>query len=438
MTERIPPQSIDAEEAVLGSLLIDGDAYWRVAWLSPGDFYREKNQWVFEAIQALAAKGRGIDQLTVAHEIEDRKKLEAMGGPAYLSHLVGTTPTSVHIEHYAGIVREGALRRRLIVAGQRVQALAYEGGEDVVSKAMAVFMEAARDSSASGIVTPKMRAEEAMERYQRLSELQRAVNLPLGFPTLDDLCGAGPADVVVVGAYPGVGKTTVLMQVARRLSEEGPVLFVSLEMGRSALDNREVARLLGVKIKEIARGKYDGRLLDMILADGIGGLAEIGIYLYLPARAAMVDIEAMARRMQMEHGLVAVFVDYLQLVHAPGKTDYERITAISRLLKETAKALDVPIVVASQLHRPEGHDALRAPGLMDLRGSGYIEQDADLVLLLHRQDAFITQEQWEKRFPDTPYPKGQATFMVVKNRQGGERIDIPLVFNAKRQEYREG
>lgn len=437
MTDRLPPHSIDAEEAVLGSLIIDGEAYWRVAWLSSGDFYREKNQWVFEAIQAMAARGRGIDQLTVAVELEDRQRLEAIGGPAYLSHLVGITPTSVHIEHYAGIVREMAFRRRLIMVGQRVQTLAYEGGEDVVSKAMAMFMEASRDSGISGIVTPRERAEMAMERYQHLSELQRGVNLSMGFPALDDLCGAGPGDVIIVGAYPKVGKTTVLMQMARRMAEEGPVLFVSLEMGQAALDHREIARLLGVKTREIAKGKYDGRLMDMILADGIGGLAEIGVYLYLPARATMVEVEAMGRQMQMVDGLVAVVMDYLQLVDAPGKSEYERVSNVSRSLKVVAKALDVPVLAASQLHRPVSHDAVKPPGLMDLRGSGYIEADADVVILLHRLDAFITPQQWEKRFPAEPYPKGKATMMVVANRQGGEVMDIPLVFSAKRQEYRE-
>ena len=437
MLEQLPPHSIEAEEAVLGSLLVDGEAYWQVAGLLASDFYREKNADVFGAMKALVARGRAIDQLTVATELADKQKLEAIGGGAYLSHLVGVTPTSVHIEHYAGIVREMSLRRKLIVAGQRVQAMAFGGGDDLVNRAMEAFIEVARGSSSSDLVTPKMRAEQAMERYQRIAELQGGPNLSLGFPALDELGGAGPADVIILGGYPGVGKTTVLMQMMRAMAEVGPVLFVSLEMSRSGLDNREIGRLLGVQTKEIARGKYEGRLLDLILSDGIGGLSEMGVYLYLPARATVMDIEAVGRRMQMQYGLVAMGVDYIQLIDAPGK-EYERVSSVSQSLKAMAKALDIPVLVASQLHRPQGHDTLRLPGMMDLRGSGYIEQDADLVILLHRPDAFITETEWERRYSNKPYPRGQATFMVVKMRQGGVRLDIPLVWNDKKQEYVEG
>ena len=341
MLEQLPPHSIEAEEAVLGSLLVDGEAYWQVAWLLASDFYREKNADVFGAMKALIARGRAIDQLTVATELADKQKLEAIGGGAYLSHLVGVTPTSVHIEHYAGIVREMSLRRKLIVAGQRVQAMAFGGGDDLVNRAMEAFIEVARGSSSSDLVTPKMRAEQAMERYQRIAELQGGPNLSLGFPALDELGGAGPADVIILGGYPGVGKTTVLMQMMRAMAEVGPVLFVSLEMSRSGLDNREIGRLLGVQTKEIARGKYEGRLLDLILSDGIGGLSEMGVYLYLPARATVMDIEAVGRRMQMQYGLVAMGVDYIQLIDAPGK-EYERVSSVSQSLKAMAKALISP------------------------------------------------------------------------------------------------
>lgn len=423
--ERLPPQDIDAEEATLGSLLIDQESMAKVVTLLRfEDFYREKNRWVYEACVGLHARNEPIDQLTVAHELERAKKLEAVGGAAYLSHLVGVVPTSVHIEHYAQIVYRMSMMRRLIAAGLQIADIGYEAQPDIdsaLSKAQDILFRFSSGQRTNTIVTPSARAEFALDMYQKMASNERPISLPFGFKCLDRLGGMQPGEMIIVAGETEMGKTALLSQIARGVQESANVLFCSVEMTLSQMTHRDIARILGEYIRVIGRGGYSEGLADRILGQGVGELAKERIYYYNRGAMTVPEIHAIARRMQMEHGLGVVIVDYLQRLRdsEKGGTLYERTTNISKALKEMAVELEVPVLVASQLSRSHTNTK---PTLDRLRDSGRIEEDADWVIFIHR---------------DCEKGSDKASLIVAKHRQGGEHLEQDLTFVRREQRYEE-
>lgn len=416
--EKLPPQDIDAEEAVNGSLLIDSDAVFKIAtFLRPEDFYREKNQWVYEACFSLYERSEVIDQLTVAHELERQQRLEAVGGPAYLSHLVSIVPTSVHIEHYAQIVHRMSLMRRLISAAEQIKAIGYEAGPDIdaaLARAEDILFRLRHGQRPRDFVPIR----EVLDRYFEESEFRpfKGQIVYTGFHALDDLLGGlRRSDMIVLAARPSLGKTSLALGIARNAAVKhgAHVAIFSLEMSRDQLAQRLIASEAGVDSKRL-RLSQQTEAEERSIMDATGVLSEAPIFIDDSPILRVVEMKSKARRLHFEQGIDLIIVDYLQLMRGDGREGrVQEVTEISRSLKELARELDVPVLAVSQLSRaPEGRASHR-PQLSDLRESGAIEQDADVVIFIY----FMSEAEWKKEHTE-PYPRGFADIMVEKHRNG--------------------
>jgi len=421
--EKLPPHDIEAEEAVLGSLLIDGEAICKIASnLEPADFYREKNEWIYSACLSLYQENQPIDQVTVAHELANWNKLEAIGG-GYLSHLVSDVPTSVHIEHYAKMVKGLALRRKLIGAASRIAGIGYDGGDDVLPKSFEVLLELSREATHDKLITPRDLAQYAYERYSVLRSLKDGAGLPFGFESLDKVGGLQNGELAIVAGETAMGKTTFLAQVANSLSRRGPVLCCSAEMGIDQICDRLIAQTIGKPIRVVSRGNYDEDL-DGDIMGAAGKIGEGNVYHYVKGGMTPVDILAMGQRVQLQCGLAAIIVDYIQNLRDDrgGKGLYQTTTNIVKSLKEIAVNLDVPLIAASQLSR--SMDGVE-PTLHRLRDTGAIEESAQWVVFVHR-----------KRQPNEE-EKYKALLILAKHTQGGEYGEQELKFSPETQTYSE-
>lgn len=424
--DRLPPHDIDAEEAVIGSLLIDGDAIFKVGtYLRPEDFYREKNQWVYEACFSLYERSEVIDQLTVAHELERQQRLEAVGGPAYLSHLVSIVPTSVHIEHYAQIVHRMSIMRRLIGAAEQIKAIGYEAGPDVdaaLGRAEDILFRLRHGQRRRDFVPIR----EVLDRYFEESEFRpfEGELVYTGFPALDEILGGlQRSDMIVLAARPSLGKTSLALGIARNAAvEQGAhVAIFSLEMAQGSLVQRILASESGVDTKRLRLGQQT-EAEERRIMEATGILSEAPIFIDDSPILRVVEMRAKARRLHFERGVDLIIVDYLQLMRADGREGrVQEIGEISRSLKELARELNVPLIAVSQLSRASEWRASHRPQLSDLRESGSIEQDADVVMFIYRDDIYYTKEQWLKEHPDkedNEYPKGIAELIIAKHRNG--------------------
>lgn len=409
---KLPPHDLGAEEAVLGSLLIDPEAiYGVVGWLKAEDFYREKNRWVYECCIDVNHRGEPINQIVVAHELAKKGQLESAGSADFLSHLVSQTPTSVHVEYYGKLVRNLARNRRLISAANQVAALGYEAGDvdESLLKAQEILDRIGDHRSTAKLISPEQWQEMAKERYCNLS-VTGGAKMRFGFPTLDKhLGGAHPGQLILVGGRPGIGKTTILKQFCDKMVGLGIVLLASAEEGTEQLTDRYISGQTGLTMVQLAGGDYDEERLRSIDEATLDMLYSVP-YLHVDHFMTVMGLRSVARQMKMRHGLDAIFVDYLQLLQDEyGKNSNERVSFISRSLKGLATSLGIPVIAACQLNR-ETERGNRKPQLHELRDSGSLEQDSDLVLFLYRKDAY----------PDCPdEKKGKAQLLVAKSRQAG-------------------
>jgi len=424
--ERLPPHDIDAEEAAIGSLLIDSDAIFKIAtYLRPEDFYREKNQWLYQACFSLYERSEAIDQLTVAHELERQQKLEAVGGPAYLSHLVSIVPTSVHIEHYAQIVHRMSVMRRLISAAEQIKAIGYEAGPDVdaaLGRAEDILFRLRHGPRLRDFVPIR----EVLDRYFEEAEFRpfEGEVIHTGFPALDEILGGlQRSDMIVLAARPSLGKTSLALNIARNAAvrQGAHVAIFSLEMSQGPLVQRILASEAGVDTKRLRLGQQT-EAEERRIMEATGVLSEAPIFIDDSPILRVVEMRSKARRLHFERGVDLIIVDYLQLMRADGREGrVQEISEISRSLKELARELDVPVIAVSQLSRASEWRASHRPQLSDLRESGSIEQDSDVVIFIYRDDIYYTKEQWLKEHPDkmdNEYPKGIAEIIVAKHRNG--------------------
>ncbi len=426
--ERLPPHDIEAEENVLGSLLIDGEAIHKIAsLLKPEDFYREKNLWVYEACFSLYERNEVIDQVTVAHELGRRGRLEAVGGAAYLSHLVSIVATSVHIEHYARIVHRTSVMRRLINSAAQIAAIGYEAGPDIdaaLGRAEDILLRLRRGESHRDFV----HIRHVLDRYFEESELalpameSRVVRT--GFPALDEILGGlQHSDMIVLAARPSLGKTSLALGIARHaaVEQKARVAIFSLEMAREQLVQRLLASESGVDTKKLRLGQQtEAEEAKIVEATGI--LSEAPIFVDDSPVLRIVEMRSKARRLHFERGIDLIIVDYLQMMRGDGREGrVQEVSEISRSLKELARELDVPLIAVSQLSRAPEWRASHRPQLSDLRESGSIEQDADVVIFIYREDMYSSKEAWLKEHPEkeaNEYPRGIAEIMVSKHRNG--------------------
>lgn len=427
-TEKLPPYDLDAEEAVLGSLVIDPETITRVlAVVRPDDFFREKNQWVYSACIDLFNRNEPINQISVAQELVRVDRLEAVGGAGFLSHLVAIVPTSLHAEYYGRIVHRLAVMRQLISAAGQIAAIGYEAGPDTdeaLNKAEDIIFhlrhgESPRDFTHIKSVLTQYFDESEEARLRREVGLHR---VDTGFFALDEILGGlQRSDLVVLAARPGMGKSSLALNVARNAAVEhgATVAIFSLEMTRDQLAYRLLSSESGVDSKRIRLGTYSEDEEKKIL-DAAGILSEAPIYIDDSPMLRTIEMRSKARRLHNEFGVDLIVVDYLGLIKGSDgtKNREQEISEISRSLKALARELSVPLIAVSQLSRAVESRQPHIPQLSDLRDSGSIEQDADVVLFIYRDDVYYNEEEWERKNPGEPYPRGIADIIVAKHRNG--------------------
>jgi replicative DNA helicase len=423
---RQPPQDLAAEQSVLGGMLLSKDAVADVLErLRPGDFYRPAHQNVYDAILDLYGRGEPADAVTVAAELDRRGLLRRIGGAPYLHTLIATVPTAANAGYYAGIVAEKAILRRLVEAGTRVVQYGYAGADgaevgDVVDRAQAEIYDVTEQRTAEDFIALADLLQPTMDEIDAIaSNGGIARGVPTGYRDLDELTnGLQPGQMIVVAARPGIGKSTVAMDVLRSCSiQHGlPGIIFSLEMSKSEI----VMRMLSAEAKVPLADMRSGRMSDQDwtrLAGRMSELSQAPLYIDDSPNLTMMEIRAKARRLKQRAGLSLIVIDYLQLMSSSGRryeSRQQEVSDLSRSIKLLAKELEVPILALSQLNRGPEQRADKRPMLSDLRESGSLEQDPDIVLLLHRPDAFD---------PHDPRA-GEAEMIVAKHRSGrmGDRI----------------
>ncbi len=427
-TEKLPPHDIQAEESVVGSLLIDGEAVTRISgFLKADDFYRERNRWCYEACLALLNRSEAINQVTVAHELERRGVLEDAGGSAYLSHVVSVVPTSVHLEHYGHIVNRTATMRRLIRAADGIAQIGFENEADVnkaLSRAEDILFGIRAGNRNRDFVPIRDALEPYLEATGPLAaDDQAGQPINSGFRNLDALLGGlQRSDMIVLAARPSVGKSTLALNLARNAATSRAVVGIfSLEMGREQIAMRLLAAEARVDMHRIrTRLVTDDEQARVV--NSIGFLSDLPIYVDDTPLQTVSELRGKARRLQLEHGLDFVVVDYMQLLNGSSRggdgNRTQEVSEISRQLKGMARDLKVPVLAVSQLSRAIERRESRLPILSDLRESGSIEQDADVVMFIHRVDKTMSEEEWNRTNPQLPFPRGVAEIVVAKHRHG--------------------
>ena len=438
--DRLPPHDVSAEESIVGSVLIDGDALNQVtSFLKPADFYTEKNRWCFEACLALLERGEAINQVTVSHQLALHDRLETVGGASYLSHLVLVVPTSVHAEHYARIVQRTSVMRQIIRAGGDIASLGYEGGPDpgeTLSRAEELLFRIRSGRGSRDFIHLREILDTYMEESAAITgpDDRHLAPVPTGFTGIDNLLGGGlqRSDLVVLAARPSLGKSTLAFNMARHAAGEGAIVgMFSLEMSREHIGVRLLSSEANVDSYRLRLGLLS-ESEERRLLDAIGMLSDLPIFIDDTPILGVVEMRGKARRLQGERGLDLLIVDYLQLITGGGRSDnrVQEMGEISRSLKGLARDLDIPVLACSQLSRAVEQRPTHMPLLSDLRESGSIEQDADVVAFIYREDMYTSQEEWEKKNPTEAYPQNIAEVIVSKHRNGPLGT-IPLYFRSE-------
>ncbi len=416
--ERPLPHNLDAERSVLGAVLLDNHMLnAAVEKLRADDFFLDQHRRVFQQMIVLGEAQKAIDLVTLTDELHRKGELEAAGGAAYLAQLVDGVPRVSNVDHYARIVKEKAVLRNLIHTTYAIQQQALEAEEDadaILDRAESSIFQLAEDRIRAGFVGVKELVRENFDRLERIfTEGHRITGLATGYQQLDNLTsGLQPSELIILAARPSIGKTALALNIAENvaLNAKEPAAIFSLEMSKESLLLRLLASHARINAHKFRTGhlsRDDWRKMT----ESLGSLAEAPLWIDDSGSITVVEIGAKARRLKRDKGLSLVVVDYLQLVSARGRfgNRNEEVTSITRGLKGLAKELKVPLLVLSQLTRaPERED--RRPQLADLRESGAIEQDSDVVMFIHRPKAYSTEE--------TPEERAKAEIIIAKQRNG--------------------
>ncbi|MAE70679.1 MAG: replicative DNA helicase [Gemmatimonadetes bacterium] len=429
---RVPPQAIEAEASVLGAALIDPTALERVADVfgSAGDtaFYRSQNQTIFDQMKVLASRGEPIDLLTVSEELEKCSKLKDVGGLEYLTSLAEGVVSAANVEYHAEILRDKAVLRALIRVTGNYATAAYDASEaadEIVDQAQAAIFELAQTRSSAQAVPIREVLGETIRKLEELGANPRAVTgLASGFKDLDlKTAGFQKGDLIILAARPSMGKTSLALNVAQHVAIEleEPVAVFSLEMSKESLVQRLLASEARVNSTRMRRGDLDQEDWSRILT-AVDFLDRAPIFIDDTSALTPLELRARCRSLKARHGLSMVLVDYLQLMSGPSKMEnrQQEISFISRSIKALAKELDLPILALSQLSRAvESRGGDKRPQLSDLRESGAIEQDADVVCFIHRPEMYS---------PEVREIEGQAEVIIGKQRNGPTgRIQLSFV-----------
>jgi replicative DNA helicase len=417
--DRVPPHNLDAEVSVLGAMLLSRDAIAEVSPIvGPEDFYRGAHRTMFEAARSLYDRGEPVDSVTLADELERRGLLDGCGGAVGIAELLSRVPTAANALYYGRIVSDQALRRRLIDAGTAITRVGYGGddggtAEEALDQAEALVYAVAQRRRSSEFASMKQLLTESFDLIERLHENNSAITgLETGFIDFDELsAGLQPSNLIIVAARPAMGKSTLVTNLAAHVAAEArrPVALFSLEMSKMEL----VQRILAAESRVDSERLRTGRLQEPDwpkLSRAMGRLAEAPLFIDDSAGINLMEIRSKCRRLKQKHGLDLVIIDYLQLMqsHRRAENRVQEVSELSRGLKILAKELDIPVIALSQLSRKPEDRTDRRPQLADLRESGSIEQDADLVCFIYRDEVYD---------PDSA-AKGEAELIVAKHRNG--------------------
>ena len=430
---RIPPNNIDAEKSVLGAVLVSPDAVLDIIdLLRPDDFYRKDHETVFEAVLELFNRNQPIDVVTVAEKLAASGALDKVGGIAYLGSLADEVPLASNAVQYAKIVAEKALQRRLIKCAQEIAKNAYEPEGDVSSVldfAEQSVLDVAQNRASKSYVQLQDVLPEVFASLEKAALSKGQSGIPTGFYELDKMtAGLHDSDLIIVAGRPGMGKTAFMLNMARHIAvkEHLPVAIFNLEMSKQQLVTRMLSTESGVTGETLRNGTMsdaDWR----IIAESMGILSGAPVYLDDTTDVSIQSIRAKCRKLKMEKDIKAVFIDYLQLMQGTHRSDnrVQEVSDISRSLKVMARELNIPVIVGSQLNRELEKRSDKRPQVSDLRESGSIEQDADIVMFLYR----------EEMYNENTDNKGVAELIIGKHRNGATG-KIYLVFDAEHSAFK--
>jgi len=434
----IPPQNPDAEASLLGALLIDPDAIVRIAdALDAADFYEERHRFIYEAITRLYDKHHPIDALTLANQLRDDGFLDTVGGASYLTELANFVPTAAHIEHYAEIIAGKSMRRRLIKASQNIVSLGYDETksiQEVIETAETDLFEVSQKHVKQDIESLETILAGSFERLDELHRNKGKIRgVPTGFKDMDNLlAGWQKSDLVVLAARPAMGKSAIALNFAHNVAvkAELPVLFFTLEMSKEQLVDRLLAMEANVDAWNIRTGNLSDSDFEKI-GLAMGTLSEAPIYIDDTPGITVSEMRTKARREQHQRQLGLIIVDYLQLMSGSASrygsegNRVQEISEISRGLKLIARELNVPVIALSQLSRSVESRSPQIPQLADLRESGSIEQDADIVMFLYREDNYN---------PETN--RKNITDIFIKKHRNGPTGQVELYFDKEKQHFK--
>lgn len=433
---RIPPQDLDAERSVLGALMLDSTAIIKVAdTLAASDFYHPSHQRIYESIAELFERGEPIDLLTVSTNLKGRKLTAEVGGMDYLSELVQNVPTSAHVEHYAQVVKEKRVRRDLIEASSDIneQALDERDFETLLDQTEQKIFNISQRSRPQRFIPVQAELPAAYERIEKLHRGEKGAlrGLSTHFPQLDFiLSGLQASDLIIVGARPSYGKTTLVLDIARQAALAGKSVGIfSLEMSKDQVIDRLIASQAQVPLWRLRTGRLSDELEFALIQQALDELSKAPLYIDDTPSPTTLQMRSMARRLQIEQGLDLLVVDYLQLIQPRTGSDslVQQVTEISRHLKALARELKVPVIAVSQLSRAVDQRESKIPRLSDLRESGSLEQDADVVLLIYRKDRDRT---------DLPEEERNLVELIVAKHRNGPLGSVQLRFDPERVSFR--
>ena len=433
---KIPPQDLDAEVSVLGSLMIDKNAILKIAdQLDSSDFYHPGHQKIYEAIVELFENSEPIDILTVSNKLKNKKVFKDIGGTDYLTELISRVPSSAHITHYAQIVKEKHIRRQIIDASSVINEEAFDSAdfESLLDGVEQRIFGISQKSRPQKFIHIKDELPGAFERLEKLHRGgQSAVRgVPTHFIDLDKLLsGFQPSDMIILGARPSVGKTSFALDVARQVALGGhSVGIFSIEMSRDQIVDRIIAGQAQVPLWRLRTGRLNDDLEFALVQQALDELSKINIHIVDTPSPTMLEMRSAARRLQLEHGLDLIVIDYLQLIRSRTNTDnmVQQVTEISRSIKALARELNVPVLALSQLSREVDKRDVKIPRLSDLRESGSLEQDADVVLFLYRK---------ERERSDIPSEDHNTVEVIIAKHRNGPVGSVTLGWDPEKVSFK--
>ncbi len=433
---KLPPQDLEAERSVLGALLLDRTGIIKVAdILTAADFYHPAHQRIFETILELFERSEPIDLLTVSGNLKGRKILAEVGGMDYLSELVANVPTSAHVEHYAGLVKEKRVRRDLIEASSEINELSLDERdfETLLDRTEQRIFSISQRSRPQRFVAIQGELPAAYERIEKLHRGEKGAlrGVPTYFTQLDNLLsGLQASDFIIVGARPSYGKTTFVLDIARQVALGGKSVGIfSLEMSKDQVIDRLIASQAQVPLWRLRTGRLSDELEFALIQQALDELSKAPLFIDDTPSPTVLQMRSMARRLQIEHGLDLIIVDYLQLTQPRTGIDsmVQQVTEVSRGLKALARELKVPVLAVSQLSRAVDQREIKIPRLSDLRESGSLEQDADVVLFIYRKDRERT---------DLPEEEQNLTEIIIAKHRNGPLGSVQLRFDPEKVSFR--